>query len=207
MPKERLGYNFQIPRKQICHDNFNSILTNFNGQGENNVNNSDFIETNVNSPDNNLNKILDNAQRYSEIKISQKKSKSDLLDLIIVRKENLNNPNIAYLNINTLIEKIISLREICRKSSIDILCVDEIKLDASYLNAQFHIEGCQFSTFRRDRNKHRGGRIVFARSGIITKTLESLDGKENETICIEVTISKKKRCIKFAYRPLEKTTK
>ena len=62
-----------------------------------------------------------------------------MLDLIKLRKENPNNANIAYLNINTLTEKIISLPEICRKSSIDILCVDEIKLDASYLNAQFHI--------------------------------------------------------------------
>ena len=44
--------------------------------------------------------------------------------------------------------------------------------------------------------------MVFARSGIIAKRLESLGGKENETICIDVTISKKKQCIKFAYRPL-----
>ena len=34
MPKECLGHNFQIPRKHICHDDFNSILTNFNSQGE-----------------------------------------------------------------------------------------------------------------------------------------------------------------------------
>ena len=49
--------------------------------------------------------------------------------------------------------------------------------------------------------------MVFARSCIIGKRLESLEGKENETICIEVTISKKKRYITFAYRPLQKTTK
>ena len=68
--KECLSYNFQIPRKYICHDDFNIILTNFNGQGENIVNNSRFIDTNVNSPKNNLNKThrgirdnRDNAQR------------------------------------------------------------------------------------------------------------------------------------------------
>ena len=62
MPKEYLGhYDFQIPRKHICHGDFNSILTNFNGQGENIVNNSDFIDTKVNSPNNNSNKTLDNA--------------------------------------------------------------------------------------------------------------------------------------------------
>ena len=62
MPKEYLGhYDFQIPRKYICHGDFNSILTNFNGQGENIVNNSDFIDTKVNSPNNNSNKTLVNA--------------------------------------------------------------------------------------------------------------------------------------------------
>ena len=55
MPKECLSHNLQIPRKHICHDDFNSILTNFNGQGENTVNNSHFIDTNANSLNNNLN--------------------------------------------------------------------------------------------------------------------------------------------------------
>ena len=69
------------------------------------------------------------------------KSKSDLLGLLKLRKENRNNPNIAYLNINSVREKIISLQEICLESSIDIFCVDETKLNASYLNSQFYIEG------------------------------------------------------------------
>ena len=85
------------------------------------MNNSDFIDTNVTSPKNNLNKILDNAQRNSKIKDLIEKSKSDLLALIKLRKENPNNPNIAYLNINSLREKIITLLEICLKSFIDIL--------------------------------------------------------------------------------------
>ena len=95
MPKERLGHTFQIPRKHIFHDNFSNILTNFNGQGENIVNNSDIIDTNVNSPNNNFKKTPDNAQRDSEIKDLTEKSKSDLLGLIKLKKENLNNQNIA----------------------------------------------------------------------------------------------------------------
>ena len=92
MSKECLDHNFQIPRKHICQYDFNSILTNFNGQGENIVNNSD------------------DAQRYSETKDLTEKGKSDLSGLIKLRKENPNNPNIAYLNIYiVLTEKIISL--------------------------------------------------------------------------------------------------
>ena len=127
MPKECLGHNFQISRKYICHDNFYSILTNFNGQGENIVNNSNFIDTNVNSANNNSNNALDNAQRDSEIKDVTEKGKSDLSGLIKLRKESPNNPYITYLIINSLK----CLREICFKSSIDILCVDKTKLDAS----------------------------------------------------------------------------
>ena len=66
--------------------------------------------------------------------------------IIKLREENPHNQNIAYLNINSLREKIISLREICLKRSVDILCVDEAKLDTFYPNAQFHIEGYQIST-------------------------------------------------------------
>ena len=121
MAKDSLGHNFQIPRKYIYHGDFNSTFTNFNGQGENIVNNSDFIDTNATSPKNNLNKILDDAQRNSEFKDLTEKSKSDLLGLVKLRKENPNNPNIAYLNIN----------------SLDVLCVDETKLDSSYPNVSY----------------------------------------------------------------------
>ena len=128
---------------------------------------------------------------------------SDLPGLIKLRKENTNNPNIAYFNINSLREKLISLQEICLKSSIDVLCVNETELDASYPNAQFHIEGYQFPPFRRNRNKHSGGKMVFVRNGITAKRLESLEGKESETICI----SKKKWCTMFTYRPPKNDSK
>ena len=91
MPNDCLRHNFQIPRKYIYHVDFNSTLTNFNGQGENIANNSNVIDTNVTSPKNNLNKILDNAQRNIEIKDLTKKSKSNLLGLIKLSKENPNN--------------------------------------------------------------------------------------------------------------------
>ena len=43
--------------------------------------------------------------------------------------------------------------------------------------------------------------MVFVRNGITSKRLESLEGKESEMICREFTISKKKWCTIFAYRP------
>ena len=64
---------------------------------------------------------------------------SDLKRLKVLRVENDSNPIVAYLNINSLGEKINHLLEICKDSPIDILCVDEIKLDSSYHDVQFQI--------------------------------------------------------------------
>ena len=60
----------------------------------------DFIDPNLSFLNSNLNKPLDNAQRDRETKDLTDKSKSDLLGLIKLRKENT-----VYLNTNRLREK------------------------------------------------------------------------------------------------------
>ena len=99
---------------------------------------------------------------------------------------------IGYLNINHFENKVINFREICHQAPIDIICVDETKLDSSYPDSQFHIDGYQFPPFRKDRNKYGGGKIVYVREGFIAKRLANLEGNTSGTICFEVTISKKK---------------
>ena len=49
--------------------------------------------------------------------------------------------------------------------------------------------------------------MIFVRNSIIAKRLESLEGKEGKTICVENTISKKKWCVTFAYRPPQNDNK
>ena len=114
---------------------------------------------------------------------------------------------IGYLNINYFENKLINFREICHQAPTDIICVDETKLDSSYPDSQFRISGYQFPPFRRDRNKYGGGKIVYVREGFIAKRLVNLEGNTSETICIEVTISKKKWCIIFVYRPSHSNNK
>ena len=77
----------------------------------------------------------------------------------------------------------------------------QTKLDDSFPDSQFQIENYQFPPFRRDRNSKGGGKMVFVKNGLIAKRIKSLETKISETICIELTISKKKWCILFAYRP------
>ena len=112
-----------------------------------------------------------------------------------------NNPIIGYLDINSLRNKITGLREICRKALVDLSWIDETKLDASFPDAQFHTEGYQYPPFRRDRDKNVGGKIIFIREGLIAKRLYTYEDNTSKTICLEVTISKNKWCITFAYGP------
>ena len=108
---------------------------------------------------------------------------------------------IGFLNINHLENKVINFREICPEAPIDIIRVDERKLDSSYPDPQFHIDGYQFLPFCRDRNKYGEDKIVYVREGFIAKRLVNLEGNTSETICIEITVSQKKWRIIFVYIP------
>ena len=55
---------------------------------------------------------------------------------------------------------------------------------------QFKIDG-QFPSFRRDRDKHGGGKVVFAKEGFIVNRIKELETNKLETICLELSISNK----------------
>ena len=61
------------------------------------------------------------------------------------------------------------------KAPIDILCIDETKIDESFPDPQFLIENYQFPSYRRDRNFKGGGKIVYVRQGLISKRLKSFE--------------------------------
>ena len=57
---------------------------------------------------------------------------SDLQSLKLVRSDNTENPMIGYLNLNSLRNKIIDLREVLKHISLDYFVVSETKLDNSF---------------------------------------------------------------------------
>ena len=121
--------------------------------------------------------------------------------MINLRKGYKNNPLIGNINITSLREKTVSLREVLSKAPIDMLCVDQTKPDASFPDHQFKISRYQFPLLRRDCNSMGGGEIVFVREGFIVKQIKNFETENAETICLELIIAKKKWCILFAYRP------
>ena len=118
----------------------------------------------------------------------------DLDGLNRLRKEYRNNPIICYLNINSLCNKINDL-----EIQIHVLCIDETKLDKSFPDAQFHFEGYQYPAFRKDHNKNGGGNVVYVKEGLIAKIILEYENINIESICIEITISKRQWYLTFAY--------
>ena len=111
-----------------------------------------------------------------------------------------NNPFISFLNINSLRNKIIDVREIIKQTSPDYFVLAETKLNHEFPSAQFYIENYNILN-RRDRNKFGGGLIAYAKKGVICKETKSLETANSEVICTELTISKKKWIIFTVYRP------
>ena len=109
-------------------------------------------------------------------------------------------PVIRYLNVNSIKNKIVQLTVICKTSLIDILCRDESKLVSNFPNTKIHLPDYQFPLFWRDRNSSGGGKIVYIRNGIIAKMLTVYETQNTESICVEVTIKKRKWGILFTYR-------
>ena len=96
------------------------------------------------------------------------------------------NPLIAYLNINSLRNKIIDLGDIMSYLSPDYLVLSETKLDDSFPSAQFSIPDYEIRA-RSDGHKNGGGLIEFVKKGLIYKRLKNIETSTSECICSEIS--------------------
>ena len=88
----------------------------------------------------------DSPEISSENKDSNMKNKQDLILLSEVKKlrlKNVNNTKIKQININSISVKFNQLKELVLKH-VDILVVCETKLDETFPNSQFHVDGWFF---------------------------------------------------------------
>ena len=96
--------------------------------------------------------------------------------------------------------KIINVGEFIGRLQLDYFVISETQLDSSFPSAQFHIVDFEIRN-RWDRNKSGVGLIEFVKKGILTKRLKDLEKNLSETICTEITISKKRWFCMSVYRP------
>ena len=80
------------------------------------------------------------------------------------------------------------------------MVISETKLDESFPNSQFKLNGYEVRA-RRDRHKHGGGLMEFVRQDFICKRLKKYESNCSECICSELPISKKKWIFFCIYRP------
>ena len=119
-------------------------------------------------------------------------------ELRALRLKNLNKLVIAHLNINSLRNKF-ELLPFQIKDNIDILMLSETKLDESFPNSQFLINGFS-APYRLDRNNRGGGIILYIREDIPSRLL-STEISPIEGFFVELSLRNKKWLICCSYNP------
>ena len=126
---------------------------------------------------------LDDDIRNTKLGLSVSTSSAAGLEMLQDdRLKLLHNPFIAYLNINSLRNKVIDLGEILKDLPLDYIVISETKLDENFPNSQFKLHGYEVRA-RGDRHKHGAGIIKFVRQGFICKRL-----KKYESIAVSVCV-------------------
>ena len=123
-----------------------------------------------------------------------------------LKAKNSDRPVIAHININFLNPKYEPLKDII-KDNVDILLVSETKLDDTFPDGQFFIEGYK-EPVRLDRNKNGGGLLFFIHDDLNSKEIKSHKlTKKTEGIFIKLTIRNTKWLIFGGYNPDKKNIK
>ena len=92
----------------------------------------------------------------------------------------------ANLNINSLLKSIDQLRIIMQNSSIDILAINETKIDHSVSDDEISIPG--YYHIRKDRNRYGGGVLLYVRESLpFSERNDLLISDSLEMLCIEIT--------------------
>ena len=122
--------------------------------------------------------------------------------------QEIHNPRgfkIAVLNISSLPVHSNELRVYMNSKSIDILSINEIRLDETIFDRQISIPG--YIQARKDRNRHGGGVALHIRTTINYELICELDVDQLQWLCIKVTKPKTKPFIVGTwYRPPTSTS-
>ena len=124
----------------------------------------------------------------SEYKANSLSESNKVVSLYSIRTRNLNKLVVAHLNINSLRLKFDSPAQKIT-GNVDILMISETKLDNSFPDGQFLIEGYS-KPYRIDRNCHGGG-MLYVRADIPSKLL-STELLPMERFYVEISLQKKK---------------
>lgn len=106
---------------------------------------------------------------------------------------------ISYININSLSYKFDEIKELLTENIVDVLFIAETKLDSTFNDNLFVVDGYKLQ--RRDRTKNGGGILSFIKSDIPSSRKPNLESEHLENICLEVHVNTKKWLIMGIYKP------
>ena len=117
-----------------------------------------------------------------------------------IKAKNHKGLNIAYININSIRNKLEFLKPLIA-DNVDVLAIAETKIDETFTTGQFLLDGFS-KPVRFDRNQHGGGLLIYVREGVPFKEI-SVYKTPNDIECgiIEVTLKKQKWLLFCIYRP------
>ena len=115
------------------------------------------------------------------------------------RYKNPKNVIIGHLNVNSLKNKFVAVEELI-KNNIDVCLISETKVDESFPNQQFKING--YKVFRKDRDRFGGGLMFYVNEQIPSKvlSLESIS-MDIELTLLEFTVKNRRLLCIGVYRP------
>ena len=149
---------------------------------------------------NDINK--DNNDVYQGINVVNDQAQRTLSQVLLKTEQKKNNHNrliFSIVNANSIPNKLDDIR-ITIADFVDILVITESKLDQSFPESQFFIN--RFSKpFRKDRNRHGGGFLMYIKEDIPQKELSFNLPSDIEIIIIELNINKIKWLVCGCYHP------
>ena len=218
---------YKTSSKSICNEAASKTNLNRNPKISTNLmkNHNSYQENNLAQPSPNAylgNKLKNDASLQNFSIINNSKNNSDnnyslssnenehehtLHGIAQKRQENINNPQISYLNVNSLRGKIHDIRNLTSQLLPTVLALSETKIDTSFPDSQFYIENYQNpKDYRKDRTKDGGGLMTFIRNGIPSRRLSKMEPPDLEIMCLEIDFGRRKWAIISVYRQAKKQT-
>ena len=103
------------------------------------------------------------------------------------------------MNARSLLSKLDELRVLCLVNNYDIVCIVESWLSQDISDSELAITG--YTIFRRDRNRHGGGIIIFVKDTLSCTILPTSTSSSIEFISLIFESYRSKFCISAFYRP------
>jgi len=151
-------------------------LSNRENENDSNNENDSINEGNIESDKANINKNSNERDTNAANTNTELTSEIELKDLNKFYIQYKNNLKMAHININSVRHKFDPLREILIAGFVDILFIQETKLDDTFPSAQFNVAG--FKTIRQDFKSNSGGLMTIVRDDLTHNRRKDLEMNE-----------------------------